>query len=100
MVPQLEQGFLHHQVLSGTGKPQRLQVGGEAGRRGGQIEVAFPHPLLTRTPKGEDVPASPLPRFPAALPKRIRSGQEPIGHPLDANGGLGPMAAVYYRGIR
>ena len=99
MVPQFEQGFKHPQARLGTGKPQRLHVGGEAGRRGGGEAERTLLPLSIAISKGEYFPASPLTRL-LASPKRIRSGQERIGHPLDADGGLGPMAAAYYRGIR
>jgi hypothetical protein len=100
MVPQLEQGFLQPQVLLGTRKPQRLQVGGEAGKRGGRaMEVAFSPSLLTRSSEREELPASPLPRFPADLPKRIRSGEKRVGNPLDPDRGVGAMAAMHDGGI-
>ena len=99
-MPQLEQGFLHPQAWSETGKPQRRQVSVEAGKRGGKevdIEVAFPRSWLARSSDGADFPASPLPRF---LPNPIRSREERIGEPLDANAGIGAMATMDHRAVR
>jgi hypothetical protein len=98
-VPQLGQGFLHPQALLGTGKPQRLQVSGAGalwadGRRAGGAVDAVPRSSpFDRISTGD---AAPLPRCPAALPKPIRSGQERIGQPLDADGGIEPMPAMNY----
>jgi hypothetical protein len=99
-VPQLEQGFLHPQVLSGTGNPQRMQLGGAAGLRGrGTVD---PAPRVCRSNRGSSGwgrPAASLPRCPA-LPKPIRSREERIGEPLNADRGIGAMATVDHRAVR
>jgi len=81
MVPQLAQGFLQPRSRGRTGKPQRLQVGVEAGMRGG----------------GEDVAASLLPGvLPDASPNPICSGKEWIGEPFDADRGIQPVTTMHH----
>jgi hypothetical protein len=93
MVPQLEQGFLQPQVLLGTGKPQRLHVGGA-------VEVVVPRSLPSdRICPTRGRPAAPPPRCPTVSPKRIRSGEERVGNPLDPDRGVGAMAAMQDGGI-
>jgi hypothetical protein len=89
-VPQLGQGFLHPHVSPGTGNPQRSQDGGEGG-------------TMERWNDGtmEDVSRSLVPTFPRSLLfKPIRPGEERIGQPFDADGGIRSVAAVDDGGIR
>jgi hypothetical protein len=94
MMPQLEQGFLHPEIRSGTGKPQRLQVGGKAGERVGECAGAPTRcSLLRRRSDREALPASSATRLPG-LAKPKRSGEKRIRVPLNTYGSLGSVAAV------
>ena len=98
MVPQLAQGFLHPRIRGRTGKPQRLQVGRSAGRRGSRAagdEVANAG-IMPSPAEGIDCPAAPAPRRPAALPNAIGPGKEWIGEPFDADCGIQTMPTMHH----
>jgi hypothetical protein len=98
-VPQLLQGLLQPAAAQGTEKPQRMQVGGEAGKRGsGDVEEAVISSWPWSYAESERSPASPLLRFPA-LAKPVRSGEERVGHSFDAYGRVGTMSAVHHRAV-
>jgi hypothetical protein len=100
MVPQFRQGFLQPAVAGGTGKPQRLQAGGEAGTRG-RGEVLVPRRTCESRSRNCSFcsPASRRPRFPA-LSNPICSGEERIRHSLHPDCGVESVAAVDDGGIR
>src|SRR4051794_22819978 len=99
MVPQLRQGFLQPGLVRATGKPQRLQVGGTAGKRGrGEGECTAQRSLSKEGSSRDTFPASLLSRrLPLSNP--ICSRQKRIGQALQPYGRVEPVPAVHHGGV-
>lgn len=77
-----------------------MHVGGEAGKRvGGEAETGEFRWLALGTTAPIGLPAFPLTRLPADLPKPIRPGEERVGEPLEANRSVGSVPTVHDDGI-